>query len=379
MTQGGLAMSQRVEAGVQLHLPSYLHSSLAELSGIATAAVSAGFDQVWVTDNMECRNTFVVLAAFAPVLKAKLGTAIMAQYFRSPVEAARALTTVSELMGGRELTVGLGAGNPTTSRLIDMPRPVGFMRENALCLRRLLAGDEIDLDSYPLLREYFRFAPGARLRVAGQPAGPIRLYGGGNGPRGLALAGELMDGLIFGWTTKLNATLGRVKEKLDIVTEARTAAGLADSTEARTAAGTHGFRRVTELKISVAADHEAARSFVREDPSCARRTLGLRKRGYTDDDLVQLGIDPHDVDTLVGIYQKDGPFADFSEHVTDAMIDTSYIAGGPDYCAERMAEFADIVREHHFEQVIFSELGPDPVTSVELIAEHVLPVLREVS
>jgi alkanesulfonate monooxygenase SsuD/methylene tetrahydromethanopterin reductase-like flavin-dependent oxidoreductase (luciferase family) len=355
---------RRVEAGVQVHLPSYLDSSLAELTGIATTAASAGFDQVWVTDNLECRNTFVVLAAFAPVVRAKLGTAIMAQYFRSPVEAARALTTVSELMAGRELTVGMGTGNPTTSRLIEMPRPVGFLRQTAGCLRALLAGDEVDLDSYPLLREHFRFAQGARLRVAAFPAGPIRLYGGGNGPRGLALAGELLDGLIFGWTTKLNATLGRLKQKLDIVTEAATVAGRAET-----------FRRVTELKISVARDHDAARRFVREDPSCARRTLGLRRRGYTDDDLRLLGIEPADVAALDRAYQAGGPFADFSDLVTDAMIDASYVAGDPAYCADRMAEFAELVREHRFEQVIFSELGPDPAVAVELIAESVLPVL----
>ncbi|HEX5114144.1 MAG TPA: LLM class flavin-dependent oxidoreductase [Pseudonocardiaceae bacterium] len=367
MTDANHPARRRVEAGVQVHLPSYLDSSLAELTGIATTAASAGFDQVWVTDNLECRNTFVVLAAFAPVVRAKLGTAIMAQYFRSPVEAARSLTTVSELMAGRELSVGLGTGNPTTSRLIEMPRPVGFMRQTAQCLRALLDGAEIEMDHYPLLRDHFRFAPGARLRVAAMPAGPIRLYGGGNGPRGLALAGELMEGLIFGWTTKLNATLGRVKDKLDIVAEAASAAGRAET-----------FRRVTELKISVARDHAAARRFVREDPSCARRTLGLRKRGYTDDDLRQLGIDPVDVDALDRAYQAGGPFADFSELVTDAMIDASYIAGDPANCAERMAEFAELVREHRFEQVIFSELGPDPAVAVELIAGAVLPVLASV-
>ena len=178
------------------------------------------------------------------------------------------------------------------------------------------------------------------------------------------MAGELMDGLIFGWTTKLNATLGRVEAKLDIAAAAHSAAGRTDP-----------FRRVTELKISVATDHQKARAFVREDPSCARRTLGLRKRGYTDDDLVQLGINPDDVDVLDRIYQKDGPFADFSAHVTDGMIDASYIAGSPDHCAERIAEFAEIVHQHHFEQVIFSELGPDPVVAIELLADRVLPAL----
>ena len=286
MTTGPAAPAARVEAGVQLHLPSYIDRTLPELRQIAETAAGTGFDQVWLTDNPECRSTFVTLAALAPTVRVKLGTAIMVQYLRSPVEAARGLLTVSELMEGRELSVGLGAGNPTSGRLIRMPRPAGFMRQTAGSLARLLAGEEIELDRYPLVRDYFQFAPGARVAVPVPGSGPVRLYGGGNGPLGLALAGELMDGLIFGWTTKLNAALGRLDSR-----------GIA-----RQAAATRGpeagFRRVTELKISVARDHAAARQFVRDNPSCARRTLGLRKRGYTDDELEQLGIGPADVDAL---------------------------------------------------------------------------------
>ena len=360
-----LMESNRIEAGVQLHLPTYSELSMVELTGIATSAAQAGFDQIWVTDNLHCRNTFVVLAAFAPVVEAKLGTAIMAQYFRSPVESARALMTVSELMDGRELTVGIGTGNPHTSRLIEMPRRVGFMKQTMQCLRQLLAGKEVLIDDYPILGDYFRFAPGALLHVSAQPAGPITLYGGGNGPKGLALAGELMDGLIFGWTTKLNETLGRLKGKLDIVSDA-----------ANAAARESGFRRVTEVKIAVAADHEVARDFVRRKSSCGRKTLGMRKRGYTDDDYIALGINPDDVNALDRASQVSGPYTDFGDLVTDGMIDASYIAGSPDYCAERMIEFAAMASERGFDQVIFSELGPDPVIALELLSEHVLPVLN---
>jgi alkanesulfonate monooxygenase SsuD/methylene tetrahydromethanopterin reductase-like flavin-dependent oxidoreductase (luciferase family) len=356
----------RVEAGVQLHLPSYMDRSLPDLARIAVTAAETGFDQIWLTDNPECRSTFVLLAVLAPAVRIKLGTAIMAQYLRSPVEAARALLTVSELMDGRELSVGLGTGNPTSGSFIRMPKPVGFMRQTASGLRRLLNGDEIELDSYPLLQEYFQFTPGSRLRVPVADAGPITLFGGGNGPRGLALAGELMDGLIFGWTTKLNATLGRVDGKLGMVRQAAEASGRGAD-----------FRRVTELKISVARDHAAARQFVRDNPSCARRTLGLRRRGYTDDELEQLGIGPADVDALERAWRAGGNFADFSDLVTDAMIDASYVAGDPAYCAEQVAAFAkNVVLPSGFDQVIFSELGPDPVAAVELIAESVLPALH---
>ena len=366
MTTGPAAPAARVEAGVQLHLPSYIDRTLPELRQIAETAAGNGFDQVWLTDNPECRSTFVTLAALAPTVRVKLGTAIMVQYLRSPVEAARALLTVSELMEGRELSVGLGAGNPTSSRFIRMPRPAGFMRQTAGSLARLLAGEEIEFDRYPLVRDYFQFAPGARVAVPVRGSGPVRLYGGGNGPLGLALAGELMDGLIFGWTTKLNAALGRLDSRLGIARQAA-------ATRGREA----GFRRVTELKISVARDHDAARQFVRDNPSCARRTLGLRKRGYTDDELEQLGIGPADVDALERAWAAGGNFADFSALVTDGMIDASYVAGDAAYCAEQVTAYVkDVVAPSGFGQVIFSELGPDPVAAVELIAETVLPALQ---
>jgi hypothetical protein len=116
---------------------------------------------------------------------------------------------------------------------------------------------------------------------------------------------------------------------------------------------------------------------VRDNPSCARRTLGLRKRGYTDAEFERLGVDPRDIDKLEGAYQAGGNFADFSALVTDAMIDASYIAGDPDYCAQQAAAFArDVVRPSGFHQVIFSELGPDPVAAVELIAQSVIPALQ---
>ena len=366
MTAGPAAPAARVEAGVQLHLPSYIDATLADLRRIGQTAAGTGFDQVWLTDNPECRSTFVTLAALAPSVPVKLGTAIMAQYFRSPVEAARGLLTVSELLDGRELSVGLGAGNPTSSAFIKMPKPVGFMRQTAASLGRLLAGEEIELDDYPLVRDYFQFVPGARVQVRVRGAGPVRLYGGGNGPLGLALAGELMDGLIFGWTTKLNAALGRVESRLGLARQAAAEHGRLD-----------GFRPVTELKISVARDHAAARQFVRDNPSCARRTLGLRKRGYTDEELERLGIRPADVDALERAWAAGGNFADFSALVTDGMIDASYIAGDPAYCAEQVAAYVkDVVAPCGFGQVIFSELGPDPVIAVELIAESVLPALQ---
>jgi alkanesulfonate monooxygenase SsuD/methylene tetrahydromethanopterin reductase-like flavin-dependent oxidoreductase (luciferase family) len=353
-----------IEAGVQLHLPSYRHQTLHDLLAIADAAGSGGFAQIWVSDNLECRDTFVVMAALAGRVTVKLGTAIMGQYFRSPVRSANSLIPVAELMAGRELVVGVGAGNPMTGRLIEMPRPVGFMRQSVTCLRRLLNGEEVPMIDYPLVAEYFRFRPDSVLEAPSLERLPISIYGGGNGPRGLALAGEVMDGLLFGWTTLHHARIGTLADKIAIADAAAARSGRLD-----------GFRRVMELKVSIAKRHEDARQFVRTNPSCARRTLGLRRRGYTDDDFRALGIDPIDIDRLETRLATQGPFGDFGEFVTDSMIDASYIAGDPSYCAERIAEVVELCVEHGFGQVIFSELGPDQVDAVRLLSDTVLPVL----
>ncbi len=56
----------------------------------------------------------MVLAALSGSLKIKLGTAITVQYFRNPVDLADMVASLSELMEGRELSIGLGFGNPRT-------------------------------------------------------------------------------------------------------------------------------------------------------------------------------------------------------------------------------------------------------------------------
>ena len=110
-----------LETGVQLHLPTYAHVPLPHLIELTQRAETKGVGQIWVTDNLRSRNSFVVLAAFACPLKIKLGTAITVQYFRNPVDLADMVASISELMEGRELSIGLGFGNPRTHNWVATP------------------------------------------------------------------------------------------------------------------------------------------------------------------------------------------------------------------------------------------------------------------
>ena len=204
-----------LETGIQFHLPTYAHVPLPHLVELAAQAEAKGVGQLWVTDNLRSRQSFVVLAAMASRLKVKLGTAVTVQYFRNPVDLADSIATLSELMDGRELSIGLGRGNPRTPSLIRTPRPVSILRETAQSLRRLLDSDEVCFADYPNLLDYYHFNPSAAFRLNFNPATPVRLYCGSNGPLGMAVGGATMDGLIFGGHYVAALRTGRVPELLD--------------------------------------------------------------------------------------------------------------------------------------------------------------------
>jgi alkanesulfonate monooxygenase SsuD/methylene tetrahydromethanopterin reductase-like flavin-dependent oxidoreductase (luciferase family) len=349
----------RLEVGIQLHLPAHPALTLPDLVRLGRRAEDTGVDQVWVTDNLGSRHLFVTLAALAANVPLKLGAAVLVQAFRSPLETAGALASISELMDGRELTIGIGIGQPITRTLLAVDKPIGVFRETADSLRRLLAGEKVDVAAYDELRRYFNLVPG-EVALGFAPRGPIPLYCGANGPLGLAVGGAHCDGLIVGPRFLLLASAGRLQGVLDTFDAAARAAGRASS-----------LPRVAELKLSVARDRGAARDFIR---SRAGRLVAKESgRGFRDADFAAAGIDPDVVRRLV----YGGPATDSGKGsrppVSDAMIDASYVAGDPDHCHGRLREVWTLARDKGFHQVILSELGPDPFEALALLRDGVLP------
>jgi alkanesulfonate monooxygenase SsuD/methylene tetrahydromethanopterin reductase-like flavin-dependent oxidoreductase (luciferase family) len=346
---------KELEVGIQFHLPTHASITTRDIRSTAEACVARGVDQLWFTDNLGSRSLFVVLAAVAS-LPVRIGSAVLVQYFRSPVEAAAAFATVSELMEGAELSVGLGRGNPRTHESIEMPRAIGFMRETARMLRSLLAGEELRASDYPLVARHFHFVDGARLRLVVRPARPVRVYGGGSGPLGVKAAHELMEGMILNGTMFMPALqLGRLPSMVDAHP------------------APDGFRRVADLKIAVDRDAKVARNFART--SVAQRMISLRKSGIGDDDFAALGIDPAGVDRLEAELAAGRPAAELRPLVSDAMVDAVFVAGDPAACRERLAEVAESSRALGIHQLMFSEVGPDPTAAIPLLLDEVVAAL----
>lgn len=344
-----------LEVGIQVHLPTHATTTLPELKELARRLSGEGVEQLWFTDNLGSRSLLVVLAALAPV-PIRLGAAVMVQYFRSPLEAAAALASVTELTEGRELSVGLGRGNFATAGAVGMPRAIGFLRETARALSALWSGGALVADEALLLADYFHLAPGTSLSLAFSPAAPIRLYGGGSGPLSIKAARELMDGMLLNGTMFLPALrLGWLEA---MVRSSRASRGA----EA-------GFRRVADLKVAVHEDRRVAREFARR--SVGQRMVSLRRSGLSDEDFSALGVDPGSVDELAGALAAGRRPGEVSSLVSDAMVDAVFVAGDPLECRERLENVAAASSRLGIDQLMFSEIGPEPMP-VALLLDKVV-------
>ena len=131
--------------------------------------------------------------------------------------------------------------------------------------------------------------------------------------------------------------------------------------------------KIAEIKISVSRDRKAARDFVKE--SAGTRVLNMYRQGYSLEDIQNLGVKLEDVEKLDEADRGGLPPDEFEALVTDDMVNAIFIAGEPDECLERMADIHNIAQSQGFDQLMFSELGPDVDEAVELLVNDVMPAM----
>jgi len=165
--------------------------TLSEYIALAQAAESAGFDQFWVSNDLFLRSAPVILSAVAQATThIEIGTGILNPYTIDPAEIAMMAATLDELSGNRfNLGLAAGAGDFLNWIGLEQRRPLAAMRESITVMRKLLAGDQADLDG-----RYLHWSSEAYLRFSAPRVTPI--YIGAMGPKMLALAGEMADGVL---------------------------------------------------------------------------------------------------------------------------------------------------------------------------------------
>jgi alkanesulfonate monooxygenase SsuD/methylene tetrahydromethanopterin reductase-like flavin-dependent oxidoreductase (luciferase family) len=150
-----------------------------------------GAQQLWVIE--DCfYSAGVPLAAAALAVSDRLtvGLGILPAVARNPAVTAMEIATMCELGPGRVLAgIGHGVQDWMQQMGARTPSPVGTLSEVITAVRRLLHGERVSMHGRHVHLD------GVRLDRPPVPAPPV--LAGVNGPKSLAMAGQVADGLVM--------------------------------------------------------------------------------------------------------------------------------------------------------------------------------------
>ena len=158
----------------------------------ARTAERLGFDEIWVVEDCFFRGGIaqaaVVLAATTSIV---VGIGILPAAARTPAFATLEIATLAELFPGR-LQVGIGHGMPVWMRQSGVwpASPLALLAENLDLTRALLRGATADALTG-------RYTHAESVALASPPATVPPVLAGVRGPRSLALAGAIADGVVL--------------------------------------------------------------------------------------------------------------------------------------------------------------------------------------
>ncbi|NPA27346.1 MAG: LLM class flavin-dependent oxidoreductase [Chloroflexi bacterium] len=160
-------------------------------------AEKMGFEAVWQAESRLVRDAIVPMAAYAAVTeRIKIGSGVINNWTRNIGLLAATFLTLDDLAPGR-IIAGIGAWWDPLARQVGIIRrkPLQAMRETVIVLRRLLNmervtfhGEFIHVDNIELDVVHGRREPRN-----------VPIYIGATGPKMLALAGEIADGVLLNY------------------------------------------------------------------------------------------------------------------------------------------------------------------------------------
>ncbi|HCB03738.1 MAG TPA: LLM class flavin-dependent oxidoreductase [Nocardioides bacterium] len=162
-----------------------------ELRGAVEAAEAAGIGELWLWEDCFLEGGLTAAAAaLAWSERITVGIGLLPVPFRNPALAAMEIATLARLFPGR-LTVALGHGVQEWMHQVGagVDSPMTLLREHVSAVQALLRGDEVDVRG--------RYVSLDRVRLDWPPDPAPRLLVGARGPRTIALAGEVSDGVLL--------------------------------------------------------------------------------------------------------------------------------------------------------------------------------------
>jgi alkanesulfonate monooxygenase SsuD/methylene tetrahydromethanopterin reductase-like flavin-dependent oxidoreductase (luciferase family) len=169
------------------------------LRAAVEAAEAAGVEELWLWEDCFLEGGLTTAAAaLAWSERITVGIGLLPVPLRNPALAAMELATLARMFPGR-LTVALGHGVQDWMRQVGAAAdsPMTLLREHTAAVRALLAGETVDVRG--------RYVSLDKVALDWPPPSPPTLLIGGRGPKTVALAGELSDGVLLDSVTDLDA------------------------------------------------------------------------------------------------------------------------------------------------------------------------------
>jgi len=297
-------------------LPVAAQPSIDTLVEFAREAEDLGYERAWLPETWG-RDAVTTLTAIAERTEAiGIGTSIANVYSRSPALIGQTAATLQEVSDGR-LRVGLGPSGPAVVEGwhgVDYDRPLRRTRETIDVVRLVVSGDPVEYDG-----DIFTLS-GLRLRCDPPDTVP-GIDAAGMGPKSVELAGRFADG----WHALM-----------------LTREGLRDRLEDLRRGAELGNRDPEELRVTLSLpcialdDRERARELARNHLAFYVGAMGtfyreaLERQGY-EDEAIEIASE-----------WANGNHDAAMAAITDELLDDLGIAGTPDECRERYADWESI-------------------------------------
>lgn len=280
-----------------------------EAARLASLAERAGFESVWVAETRFMRDAITMMSAIAcSTSEVRIASAAINPFTRGAVLTAVTFASLDELSGGRAI-LGIGAGSEhvLTAQGYAFERPIRRLGEWVGAIRAVWHGRPFE--------GQFVCVDGVALDF--DPHRPeIPIYLAVTGPRALALAGRIADGVILDVFTSPEHTRSAVEQ----IRAAAVSAGRDPKDIEITGA------------LAIALDTEEMSG---RDVLAPRVALYLTQFPTI---AIEAGLTPYEISEYQAIAERDGVAA-LAKRLPPAVLDSVTVTGTPEQCRARIAEY----------------------------------------
>lgn len=307
----------------------------------AIQAEKTGFSTLWMTDHFNNRNVYVSLAIVSAYTdKIRFGPGVTNPYLIHPIVTGQAVSTLNEIAPGR-VVCGIGVGDKTTLHMVGVnpKKPLSTIRESVEIIRGISSGEKIKMEGKNFI------VLGSKLNFKVQFGIPIFI--GAQGPKMLALAAEIGDGVL------INASHDKdIERAMGFIKNGVVKAG----------------KRLEDLNVAAYTSFSVADSF-EHAVKAVKPVVAYIVAGCPESVLVKHGISMETASRIRHAIVQ-GSWKDVFSYVTEGMVEAFSICGTPENVVERIYK---LIKVGTTQIVVGSPIGPNIRKSINTIATEVFP------